>query len=445
MKARTVMLLLVGCTFAAMILGDKLEGDGYSRLLGIYDSLKPVSRYVRVVDEDGKPLAGVRFDVRVLSSGFLLGVRGGDWTEHCETDGRGEWSKTFSKAYSLSLDTRSFRKDGYVYDKDMNRPRMYLEFLAACRRETPCLVVMNRAQEKSYLVIPDRIDTEKIIDLKSGGECVTGRVDLLKLTAERGVLANPLNGAVRRGHVAIRPYDDLFVSARYDEEAGGWRVAFWTTNANCGVVATARRRYEAPEDGYLPRAEVSQEEYLSPSFTLYLRTREPRVYAMVVPAGLELQVPRETRSGPEGRRRFRFLLREVRINPYGTREMELDERGCNFYLEGPVKFRALHDLLLSGRHPSKPDLERLFPLAVRKAVLRRRRNDLDRSRAGAVENASLEAARRLAHSPEVERDKGIREAREAAERDYFKRRSELEREFRDVNQEIIDILRKDGK
>ena len=91
MKARTVMLLLVGCTFAAMILGDKLEGDGYSRLLGIYDSLKPVSRYVRVVDEDGKPLAGVRFDVRVLSSGFLLGVRGGDWTEHCETDGRGEW------------------------------------------------------------------------------------------------------------------------------------------------------------------------------------------------------------------------------------------------------------------------------------------------------------------------------------------------------------------
>ena len=223
------------------------------------------------------------------------------------------------------------------------------------------MIPVRKLLPKSYLVIPDRIDTEKIIDLKSGGECVTGRVDILSTFKLGGPKTAVVDGRSKYVWPYPPPYDDFFVSARYDEASDGWRVAFWTTNANCGVIATAKRRYEAPADGYLPRAEVSQEEYLSPSFTLYLRTREPRVYAMMTPEGWTGQTPRETRGGPPGQRRFRFRLREVRVNPYGTREMELEN--VEYHLSGRLRREALTSLTVRREYPPAHDTGRLSAVA----------------------------------------------------------------------------------
>ena len=338
-------------------------------------------------------------------------------------------------------------KEGYADEPGLNpsgrEAEESLHGEGRATRENPCVYRIRRLLPKSYLVIPDSVSTEKIIDLKSGGECVTGRVDILSTFKLGGPKTAVVDGRSKYVWPYAPAYADFFVSARYDEAAGGWRVAFWTTNANCGVIATAKRRYEAPEDGYLPRAEVSQEEYLSPSFTLYLRTREPRVYAMVVPAGLELQVPRETRSGPEGRRRFRFLLREVRINPYGTREMEMDGRGQHFFLRGAVKKCVFDNLLKAKRYPPRLDFAALHELACEEdrlfGVIAAQESAANR----AEQSARTKALEELPKGPVgAEAMEGVRRAGREARRKAFPKLCEAEDERARVRQRIDDIIRK---
>ena len=269
--------------------------------------------YVKVVDEDGKPVPGATVNFAWYANKFSRNERYERRGAVTDASGMARVRPGMG-GYALYLE--GIDRGGEVcFERWLNPAWKGFVRTSECPESSPFVFTVRKILPKSYLVIPDSVSTEKIIDLKSRGACVTGRVDILSTFKLGGPKTEVVDGRSKYVWPYAPAYADFFVSARYDEAADGWRVAFWTTNANCGVVATAGRRYEAPEAGYLPRAEVSQEEYLSPSFTLYLRTREPRVYAMVTPEGWTGQTPRETRGGTPGQRRFRFRLREVRVNP----------------------------------------------------------------------------------------------------------------------------------
>ena len=167
------------------------------------------------------------------------------------------------------------------------------------------------------------------------------------------------------------PYDDFFVSSRYHEDQRRWETVFWTTNANCGLVATVNRRFTAPETGYVSRIEVSQEDFTNKAFTLYLKTRDPSVYVMI-PFGLN-----DLRSrGPVGQVGpiWDFRYKDARINPYGGREMERDGRTDGF--NSDLRDEALRALLVEHRNPPKPDMGARIENYQKRDELERKMQDL---------------------------------------------------------------------
>ena len=73
---------------------------------------------------------------------------------------------------------------------------------------------------------------------------------------------------------------DCFARTEFDEVKKAWKCTFWTTNVNGGVFATTNRVFIAPATGYQKRIEVPMEMCCSPTFTLYVKTYDPLLYAM---------------------------------------------------------------------------------------------------------------------------------------------------------------------
>ncbi len=144
-------------------------------------------------------------------------------------------------------------------------------------------------------------------------------------------------------------YVDLFVLPKCDHQKKEWTLSFWTTNVNCGIIATTNRVYVAPESGYRARVDVAKSDYLSPSFTLYLKTRPQGLYAMVPFREREIQA-----NYGMYRTNLIFGCDRVYINPYGGRNLECDVRSCGRYLV--EKGKTIWDVLKEGNIPPRIDV-----------------------------------------------------------------------------------------
>lgn len=144
-------------------------------------------------------------------------------------------------------------------------------------------------------------------------------------------------------------YVDFFVLPKCDHQKKEWTLTLLTTNANCGIIATTNRLYRAPESGYRARVDVGKSAYLSPSFTLYLKTRPQGLYAMVPFREGEIQ----TNYGMNFTN-FMFECDRVYINPYGGRILERDLRSCGRYLV--EKGKTIWDVLKEGNIPPRIDV-----------------------------------------------------------------------------------------
>ncbi|MBP5321978.1 MAG: hypothetical protein J6334_13455 [Kiritimatiellae bacterium] len=285
--------------------------------------------YVQVIDEAGTPIPGATVSASWFFRTFFpsrLKTGAGDYT--CNKRGiaaiglNGRALVTFNSA----------AKEGYVFENYLNPNREILSEKVDTRTN-PRRIVLRRLEPVSFL-----LEVEGDGGRFSKGKPVEFGVDFFhKIRKE---WKTPF-------------YDDFFVSARYRENEHRWETVFWTTNANCGLVATVNRRFTAPETGYVSRVEVSQEAFTNEAFTLYLKTRNPTVYAMV-PFGLsDLQS-----RGPVGQVKdpnWDFRYRIARINPYGGRELEWDERAAT--ITGELHDEALQALLIEHRYPPRPDWE----------------------------------------------------------------------------------------
>ena len=284
--------------------------------------------YVRAVDEAGTPFSGAAvsvswFEKPLFSSALKVG------SEKLTCDRQGMTSIRLNGKAMVTLD--SAVKEGYVFEHYLNLDQ---DPLSGKRdtRSNPRRIVLRRLEPVSFLLVADSGGFRH-----SKGAPIQFSIDLFhKLRKEW----------------KIPSYDDFFVSSRYHEDQRRWETVFWTTNANCGLVATVNRRFTAPGTGYVSRIEVSQEDFANKAFTLYLKTRNPSIYVMI-PFGLsDLQS-----RGPAGQvgAIWDFRYKDARINPYGGREMEMDGRAVD-RIGRDLRAEALHALLKEKKYPPRPDM-----------------------------------------------------------------------------------------
>ena len=241
-------------------------------------------------------------------------------------------------------------KEGYVFEEYLNPHRDNLS-VEKDTRSNPRRVVLRRLEPASFLL---EVDLNKRYYTKDPK--LTFGIDLIRCHREQR---------------NITPYDDFFVSTRYRDQEHRWDTVFWTTNVNCGLIATTNRRFTAPETGYVSRVEVSQEVFTNKAFTLYLKTRNPTVYAMI-PFGIDdLRIA----IGPTFTH-WDFTFSNARINPYGGREMERDGRAVD-RIGGDLHEEALHALLKEHKYPPRPDMAARMENERKSKALRKERSEIE--------------------------------------------------------------------
>ena len=266
--------------------------------------------YLKAVDEDGEPLDEVTFTLD-----WYYGMN--PWRPKCGrgtfVSGRDGSAKALITRGSMII-LVSAQKDGYVYENYLNYSgdprRHYLDQPGCATKQQPWTAVLRKRMPSSFLLTNNNM-VKDIFNAISSSFASNGDGTVYSV-----------NIFGRLGKKAGEKYDDFFVRPVYDAESNRWSATFWTTNAHCGLVASTRRVYAAPERGYAPKITVTQEEYTNRSFTIYLKTRKPMLYAMIgQPIGTE-----RIKLKPFPKPYFKFVLSDLRINPYGRRELEYDER-----------------------------------------------------------------------------------------------------------------------
>jgi hypothetical protein len=267
--------------------------------------------YLKAVDEDGEPLDGVTFTLD-----WYYGMN--PWRPKCGrgtfVSGRDGSAKALITRGSMII-LVSAQKDGYVYENYLNYSgdprRHYLDQPGCATKQQPWTAVLRKRMPSSFLLTNNNT-VKDIFNAISSSFASNGDGTVYSV-----------NIFGRLGKKAGEKYDDFFVRPVYDAESNRWSATFWTTNAHCGLVATTNRQFHAPASGYTNRVEVPQDMYTSPSFTLYLKTRSPQIYAMLPFSAGELNA----KDYPNNRYwSFRCGYNRILINPYGRRELEYDER-----------------------------------------------------------------------------------------------------------------------
>ena len=244
-------------------------------------------------------------------------------------------------------------KDGYRYEHYLNAHVRSDQPRAAFKDNSeskPCVIVLRKLEPSSFL-----------LRAECGGN-----------GTKTGVVVFPVDimRSLKTGRAELSKtggYCDFFVSANFDEGGKRWKTAFWTTNAHCGLVATTNRQFHAPASGYTNRVEVPQDMYTSPSFTLYLKTRSPQIYAMLPFSAGELNA----KDYPNNRYwSFRCGYNRILINPYGRRELEYENAVCrtknySFDFESQLKNDALNYILVLKQRAKIPDMPACQKLAGR--------------------------------------------------------------------------------
>lgn len=306
-------------------------------ILSIFGAGKVTTHYM-VVDHTGQPVVGAKVDLSwqtFAHEGRKIVTNRG--TESCLSDEDGRVSMGIlnrGDIYAGHVSVRGIEKEGYVLE-DYQNPDIRSEKQDRIHpKEAPFKIVLRKRNE------------EKEMLLRLQGDC-----DDLSVKAIRGKPSpQPLAVSLLNPGRLSRPgdYIDFLVQPSFDEMKKSWVMSFWTTNENAGIIATTNRVYVAPESGYAKRVEVSREDFQSRTFTLYLKTFSPQVYAMVY-----WQKPLQNNKETE----FQFKLCQYDVNPFGGRVFENIRVGELMWLWVDFTFPALHVLRDEHRYPPYPDVK----------------------------------------------------------------------------------------
>ena len=303
---------------------------------------KPV--HFQAVDDSGHPLPGVKF---ILFWWCADGSGSFEKLFVSDQDGR------FCPDGSFPGDDaffKSMEKEGYAYEDYLNRgPGRKSWMSSPYPREHPYKLVFRKKLPEQGLIL-----------------CHEDKNNKMKVF-QRGEKNEPLPLSVvpRPGYKESQPAD-CFAMPEFDEVKKAWKCIFWTTNVNGGVLATTNRVFIAPVTGYQKRIEVPMEMCSSPTFTLYVKTYDPLLYAMfwIHCFGRDREDGSQTIEFERGRIRNNqemskpfvgIAIDNCHFNISGERFLESDSHadealGWQFYTREVLPALAQH------RYPPRPDI-----------------------------------------------------------------------------------------
>ena len=282
--------------------------------------------HLKAVDEDGQPLGDVTF---TLSWYYGYGInplrpKRGEGTFKGDDNGMAVVRNIRGQMIAL----RSAAKEGYVFERYLNDPgtNPYLDKNGTATETNPHVVILRKREERTSFLL-DWGDLTR----SSGGEASEGEAIPVSILADG--------------------MTDFYVEPTFDAASNLWTATFRSATGTCSLAVSTRRRYVAPEEGWSDRVTVPQAVYTNESFTLYVRAREPRLYAMI-PQVIGIK---RVRVMPYAPPEFRFSSSDLVLNPYGGRELERDARTNGFNSE--LRDEVLQALLKEHQYPPKPDIE----------------------------------------------------------------------------------------
>jgi len=294
--------------------------------------------HIQVVDADGAPLEGVKLQVDWRKRKNNAN-EDGEASYQCRasifTDRNG-CSRIYADENNWDFEIGAILKDGYRYENDLNRNRGEELDPGKHTKDHPFRVVLRKLQGEKANLLWMRPLRKRTIGTKTRDAKFD--VDLFETCLGQE------HGDRRKAYV------DFSVVAHFDENVRRWNIAFQTENDDTGIIATTNRVYMAPTIGYAKRVEVSQEMYVDESFTIYLHTRKPKVYAMLV-FGPDLRARTDDYTS------FSFDYDHALINPTGSPLMELDEAMSGSDIMRGYGRRCLTVLLEEHRYPPRPDMK----------------------------------------------------------------------------------------
>jgi hypothetical protein len=151
---------------------------------------------------------------------------------------------------------------------------------------------------------------------------------------------------------------DLFYSASYEKENGNWHVVLRPGGPNGGIVASDRKLYVAPEDGYKEEYSFSlKDRDAIQNHFLYIRSRSPAIYSRLE---INYVIPSD---------RFFSLGGERVTNPYGDRvldSVDLDSLTSHQRVVLKARLKAeVRTMLGDGRLPQRPKVMALIEAVKR--------------------------------------------------------------------------------
>jgi hypothetical protein len=389
MKCRICRLLIATMCLATPWALRAQDGAGDA------EKLPPIEFYGRVVDQDGKPLAGATVTTEIQDRHSV------DPEEKFEqivltTDADGRFAVTKRRGRVLRVDGVDL--SGYAFNVDAPGTRRISGFSAAGPKpdpKQPAVFRMRKREEPTFIIfgadgfgyrggrLERRINLTETSTKPHG--LVAGRAKALEKLRKENPGMSPIEERVRLlehfGGSKPPPSEaDLMLTAEYDKRRGTYLVTLRALGKGAGIAESKTRLYLAPDKGYKPTwsiklveprfeadREYSQKELMDalraarvPPAELYIRCREPAIYA---------------------RMRLRFRLGgalDIRAswstNPYGDRSLEhivdyewYKRHPGESQIEGVDTSRqeselvdrtneAARDSWRAGRMPKKPDL-----------------------------------------------------------------------------------------
>ncbi len=313
------------------------------------------SAHILVVDHVGRPVAGanlVLFGLEIRNSPAIKERDGYDVFVQSDESGRVEIKLGEGSYGSL----QKLWKDGYKFEEFQN-PAIHSYITVKDTLENPHKFVLRKLEdEKTCMLNPIGVKFpagwRNIEDCHYRFSQRNGRkradIDFFRRVSE----AKP-----ERNHLR---YTDFSVEPHFDSSSRRWSFTLMTTNSGCGIIATTNRVFMAPEKGYSQQVKVSPELYAHPCFTLYFRTRTPRVHAMIPFASGEYFGIKGYAGNDSEAPYFEFGFENVLINPTGGRTFEeddsLDEAVMGGSVADTIRFDAWDDFLFEHRYPRPPDV-----------------------------------------------------------------------------------------
>lgn len=301
----------------------------------IFEQMKPVTIYGKVIDITGSPIAGAEVKISWEQATVLIGHPDSGRFDLVQSDHNGCWEVTLNKPHRAFI--ADVRKLGYDYGSARNIDDDRNLIYKRTTKNNPVISILRKKGENTFLLRREGYQLIRVFSPQSQ----TNSMDLL---------------AEKPDKPKSRSCEDVSVAVNYGGMLGKWTVTYSATNGTDGIVIGTNLLYEAPQEGYQKEIVLTCPPWPK---HLYLRSRTPAIYS-------RLDLEHSTWKESETNEGFRISYKAW-INPYGERNLEYDtDLEKEWRLADRLEDEA-KTAFRQNKRPTKPDLPKLIKEAKEKA------------------------------------------------------------------------------